>query len=303
MLGGVDDRRSRVDLDRGRGGDRHRRADRAGLHADRRQPDRRRHGDRPAHDDDRRRARLRLQRPALLPASNARWPTGASIGPFAYLRPKARLEEGAKAGTFVEIKNSVIGDGAKVPHLSYIGDADIGEESNLGAATITANYDGFIKSRTKIGRNVRTGVDTTLIAPVEVGDDAYTGAGSVIGDDVPAGALALTRPEQVKIEGYAERKGRRVRPTRRPRTGEHAGGPSAGGQLDSAGLHEAVDGLRRSRLGRRSQRGSHSVSTSISVRSISAPSPTARYTAATASRFAAPTSSSSSRPPPTRRPG
>ncbi len=129
-----------------------------------------------------------------------------SVGPFAYLRPKARLEEGAKAGTFVEIKNSTVGAGSKVPHLSYIGDADIGEGTNLGAATITANYDGFVKNRTKIGRNVRTGVDTTLIAPVEVGDEAYTGAGSVIAEDVPAGSLALTRSEQVEIEGYAARK-------------------------------------------------------------------------------------------------
>ncbi len=129
-----------------------------------------------------------------------------NVGPFAYLRPRAQLGEGAKAGAFVEIKNSVVGTGAKVPHLSYIGDADVGAGSNLGAATITANYDGFNKSRTRIGRNVRTGVDTTLIAPVEVGDDAYTGAGSVIGEDVPPGALGLTRPEQINIEGYAERK-------------------------------------------------------------------------------------------------
>jgi bifunctional UDP-N-acetylglucosamine pyrophosphorylase/glucosamine-1-phosphate N-acetyltransferase len=129
-----------------------------------------------------------------------------SVGPFAYLRPKARLEEGAKAGTFVEIKNSVIGPGTKVPHLSYIGDADVGENTNLGAATITANYDGFVKNRTKIGRNVRTGVDTTLIAPVEIGDDAYTGAGSVISSDVSSGALGLSRPDQVEIEGYAARK-------------------------------------------------------------------------------------------------
>lgn len=129
-----------------------------------------------------------------------------TVGPFAYLRPRARLEEGAKAGSFVEIKNSIVGVGSKVPHLSYIGDAEVGEGSNLGAATITANYDGFTKHRTRIGRNVRTGVDTTLIAPVEVGDGAYTGAGSVIGEDVPAGSLAVTRAEQVHVEGYAERK-------------------------------------------------------------------------------------------------
>ncbi len=128
------------------------------------------------------------------------------VGPFAYLRPKAELEEGAKAGTFVEIKNSRIGPGSKVPHLSYIGDADVGEGANLGAATITANYDGFTKSRTTIGPRVRTGVDTTLIAPVEVGESAYTGAGSVISEDVPAGALGITRSGQANVEGYADRK-------------------------------------------------------------------------------------------------
>lgn len=129
-----------------------------------------------------------------------------TVGPFAYLRPGARLESGSKAGTFVEIKNSVIGESSKVPHLSYIGDADVGPGSNLGAATITANYDGRAKHRTRIGGGVRTGVDTTLVAPVEVGDDAYTGAGSVISSDVPDGALALTRPEQITIDGYSKRK-------------------------------------------------------------------------------------------------
>jgi bifunctional UDP-N-acetylglucosamine pyrophosphorylase/glucosamine-1-phosphate N-acetyltransferase len=131
---------------------------------------------------------------------------GASVGPFAYLRPGASLGEGAKAGTFVEIKNSRIGAGAKVPHLSYIGDADVGEGSNLGASTVTANYDGFRKHRTKIGTDARTGVDTTLVAPVEVGDGAYTGAGSVITDDVPPGALGIARSEQENVEGFAERK-------------------------------------------------------------------------------------------------
>ena len=134
-----------------------------------------------------------------------------TVGPFAYLRPKAELAEGVKAGTFVEIKNSRIGADSKVPHLSYIGDADVGEGANLGAATITANYDGFAKSRTKIGHRARTGVDTTLIAPVEIGDSAYTGAGSVISEDVAPGALAITRPEQVEIEGYAERKAERAK--------------------------------------------------------------------------------------------
>jgi bifunctional UDP-N-acetylglucosamine pyrophosphorylase/glucosamine-1-phosphate N-acetyltransferase len=131
---------------------------------------------------------------------------GAQVGPFAYLRPGARLAEGAKAGTFVEIKNSEIGAGAKVPHLSYVGDADVGEGSNLGAATITANYDGKNKHRTTIGKGVRTGVDTTLVAPVSVGDGAYTGAGSVITKDVPEDALAVARERQKNIEGYAKRK-------------------------------------------------------------------------------------------------
>ena len=131
---------------------------------------------------------------------------GARVGPFAYLRPNARIGEGAKAGTFVEIKNSEIGKGAKVPHLSYIGDAEVGEGSNLGATTVTANYDGRNKNRTKIGKNVHTGVDTTLVAPVEVGDEAYTGAGSVITDDVPPGALGISRADQKNVEGYAAKK-------------------------------------------------------------------------------------------------
>jgi bifunctional UDP-N-acetylglucosamine pyrophosphorylase/glucosamine-1-phosphate N-acetyltransferase len=131
---------------------------------------------------------------------------GATIGPFAYLRPAAVLREGAKAGTFVEIKNSTIGAGAKVPHLSYVGDADVGEKSNLGAGTITANYDGRNKHRTTIGANVRISVDTALVAPVSVGDGAFTGAGSVITEDVPPGALGIARARQKNIEGYAERK-------------------------------------------------------------------------------------------------
>jgi bifunctional UDP-N-acetylglucosamine pyrophosphorylase/glucosamine-1-phosphate N-acetyltransferase len=130
----------------------------------------------------------------------------ARVGPFAYLRPNARIGEGAKAGTFVEIKNSEIGKGAKVPHLSYIGDAEVGEGTNLGASTITANYDGRNKNRTKIGKNVHTSVDTTLVAPVEVGDEAYTGAGSVITDDVPPGALGISRADQKNVEGYAAKK-------------------------------------------------------------------------------------------------
>jgi len=130
---------------------------------------------------------------------------GVSVGPFAYLRPGTVLREGAKAGTFVEVKNSDIGPSTKIPHLSYIGDADVGERTNLGAATITANYDGRAKHRTKIGRDVNTSVDTTLVAPVTVGDGARTGAGSVITEDVPPGALGIARERQTNIEGYAER--------------------------------------------------------------------------------------------------
>jgi len=131
---------------------------------------------------------------------------GATVGPFAYLRPGALLREGSKAGTFVEIKNSDIGEGTKVPHLSYIGDADVGPGTNLGAATITANYDGRRKHRTTIGAKVRTSVDTTLVAPVTVGDEAYTGAGSVVTDDVPPGALAIARARQTNIDDYAARR-------------------------------------------------------------------------------------------------
>jgi bifunctional UDP-N-acetylglucosamine pyrophosphorylase/glucosamine-1-phosphate N-acetyltransferase len=131
---------------------------------------------------------------------------GATIGPFAYVRPGTLLRERSKAGTFVEIKNSDIGEGTKVPHLSYIGDADVGPRTNLGAATITANYDGTHKHRTTIGAEVHTSVDTTLVAPVTVGDGAYTGANSAITDDVPPGALAIARPRQTNIEGYADRK-------------------------------------------------------------------------------------------------
>jgi bifunctional UDP-N-acetylglucosamine pyrophosphorylase/glucosamine-1-phosphate N-acetyltransferase len=140
--------------------------------------------------------------------TGARVDDGATVGPFAYLRPGAHLHERAKAGTFVEIKNSEIGAGTKVPHLSYIGDADIGEGTNIGAGNVTANYDGRHKHRTTIGSGVKTSVDTTFVAPVTVGDGAYTGAGSVITLDVPPGALAIARARQKNIEGYADRKER-----------------------------------------------------------------------------------------------
>lgn len=129
-----------------------------------------------------------------------------SVGPFAYIRPRTTLREGAKAGAFVEIKASEVGPGSKVPHLSYVGDTEIGEDANIGAGTTTANWDGFRKHRTVIGDHVRIGVDTALVAPVHVGDAAYTGAGSVIAEDVPPGALGISRPQQHNIEGYAEKK-------------------------------------------------------------------------------------------------
>ena len=134
----------------------------------------------------------------------------ATVGPYTYLRPGADLGINSKAGSFVEIKNSQVGPRSKVPHLSYIGDTTIGEDSNVGAATITANYDGFAKNRTEIGDRVKIGSDTILVAPVSVGDDAYTGAGSVISHDVSPGALALERSHQEEIPGYAERRKRRA---------------------------------------------------------------------------------------------
>jgi bifunctional UDP-N-acetylglucosamine pyrophosphorylase/glucosamine-1-phosphate N-acetyltransferase len=130
---------------------------------------------------------------------------GATIGPFAHLRPGTLVREDAKVGGFVEIKNSDIGRGAKVPHLSYVGDAQVGDGANLGASTITANYDGRRKHRTVIGKSAKTGVHTSLVAPVDVGDRAYTGAGSTITEDVPEGALGLGRAEQENVEGYADK--------------------------------------------------------------------------------------------------
>ena len=132
----------------------------------------------------------------------------ATVGPFAYLRPGARLAADAKVGTFVEVKNAEIGERSKVPHLSYIGDADIGDDTNIGAGAITANYRpelGSGKQRTRIGSNVHTGSDNVFVAPVEIGDNAWIGAGSTITDDVPPGALAIARARQVLKERYGDR--------------------------------------------------------------------------------------------------
>ena len=134
---------------------------------------------------------------------------GALVGPFAYLRPGTVLGEGAKAGTFVELKNTSVGARTKVPHLSYLGDAEVGEDTNVAAGNITVNFPhepGRPKGRTKIGRNVRTGVDNAFVAPVEIGDDAWIAAGAVITDDVPPGSLAGFPPRQVTKEGYVYRR-------------------------------------------------------------------------------------------------
>ncbi|MEN8233737.1 MAG: bifunctional UDP-N-acetylglucosamine diphosphorylase/glucosamine-1-phosphate N-acetyltransferase GlmU [Actinomycetota bacterium] len=134
----------------------------------------------------------------------------ANVGPFTYLRPGADLGERSKAGAFVEIKNSTVGEGSKVPHLSYIGDTTIGTGTNIGAATVTVNYDGYDKHQTVIGDDVRIGSDTMLVAPVTIGDEAFTGAGSVITKDVSPGALAIERSTQREIPGYADRRKRRA---------------------------------------------------------------------------------------------
>ena len=135
----------------------------------------------------------------------------ATVGPYAYLRPGARLEAGSKVGSYVEVKKSTIGAGSKVPHLSYVGDAQVGQDVNIGAATITVNYDGYDKHQTVIGDGAKVGADTMLVAPVTVGARAFTGAGSVITTDVPEGALAVERAEQRTIDGYADRRAARNR--------------------------------------------------------------------------------------------
>ncbi|HXS86353.1 MAG TPA: DapH/DapD/GlmU-related protein, partial [Mycobacterium sp.] len=131
---------------------------------------------------------------------------GAVVGPFTYLRPGTSLGADGKLGAFVETKNSTIGTGTKVPHLTYVGDADIGEHSNIGASSVFVNYDGTSKQRTTIGSHVRTGSDTMFVAPVTVGDGAYTGAGTVVREDVPPGALAVSGGQQRNIEGWVARK-------------------------------------------------------------------------------------------------
>jgi bifunctional UDP-N-acetylglucosamine pyrophosphorylase / glucosamine-1-phosphate N-acetyltransferase len=138
-------------------------------------------------------------------AEGARIGAAVNVGPFCYLRPGTVLRDRSKAGAYVELKNTEVGEGSKVPHLSYIGDTTIGEGTNLGASTITANYDGFHKHRTTIGSHVHTGVHTTLVAPVTLGDNSWTAAGSPITKDVPEDALAVSRARQANIAGYDEK--------------------------------------------------------------------------------------------------
>ena len=130
----------------------------------------------------------------------------ATVGPFSYLRPGTVLEKGVKVGAYVEVKESQIGAGSKVPHLSYIGDTTIGVGTNIGAATVTVNYDGVEKHQTTIGDHVRIGSDTMLVAPLSIGDGAYTAAGSVITEDVPAGSMGVGRARQRNILGWVLRK-------------------------------------------------------------------------------------------------
>ncbi|WP_307851805.1 bifunctional UDP-N-acetylglucosamine diphosphorylase/glucosamine-1-phosphate N-acetyltransferase GlmU [Williamsia sp. CHRR-6] len=139
-------------------------------------------------------------------ADSARIGAGAQVGPFAYLRPGTDLGADGKIGTFVEVKNSTIGTGTKVPHLTYVGDATIGEHSNIGASSVFVNYDGVSKNRTVIGSHCRTGSDTMFVAPLTVGDGAYTGAGTVLTRDVPPGALAVSGGRQRNIDGWVEAK-------------------------------------------------------------------------------------------------
>jgi bifunctional UDP-N-acetylglucosamine pyrophosphorylase/glucosamine-1-phosphate N-acetyltransferase len=130
--------------------------------------------------------------------------SGATVGPFSYLRPGTILGADGKIGAFVETKNSRIGVGSKVPHLSYVGDTTVGEHSNIGAGTITANYDGVAKHETVVGSHVRTGSHNVFVAPVRIADGAYTAAGTVVRKDVPAGSLAMSVAPQRNIEGWVE---------------------------------------------------------------------------------------------------
>ena len=135
---------------------------------------------------------------------------GTRIGPFAYVRPNCHVGRDVKVGDFVELKNSTIGEGTKISHLTYVGDSDVGSRVNFGCGTVTVNYDGITKYRTTIGDNAFIGCNTNLVAPVKIGDGAYTAAGSTITDDVPGDSLAIARSVQVvKKQWAAKRRSRR----------------------------------------------------------------------------------------------
>ncbi|MFV0494733.1 bifunctional UDP-N-acetylglucosamine diphosphorylase/glucosamine-1-phosphate N-acetyltransferase GlmU [Mycobacterium sp.] len=153
---------------------------------------------------------------------------GATVGPFTYLRPGTVLGADGKLGAFVETKNSVIGTGTKVPHLTYVGDADIGDHSNIGASSVFVNYDGTAKYRTTVGSHVRTGSDTMFVAPVTVGDGAYTGAGTVVREDVPPGALAVSAGPQRNIENWVQRMRPGTAAAQAADQAAEAAGPAAG---------------------------------------------------------------------------
>jgi bifunctional UDP-N-acetylglucosamine pyrophosphorylase/glucosamine-1-phosphate N-acetyltransferase len=148
-------------------------------------------------------ARTRIDRAV---AVDARIGADVTIGPYAYLRPGTVLADGVHIGTYVELKKADVGEGTKIPHLSYVGDATIGEHTNIGAATVFVNYDGVNKHHTTIGSHARTGADNMFVAPVTVGDGAYTAAGSIITQDVPPGAMAVARARQRNVEGWVVRK-------------------------------------------------------------------------------------------------
>jgi bifunctional UDP-N-acetylglucosamine pyrophosphorylase/glucosamine-1-phosphate N-acetyltransferase len=166
----------------------------------------------------------------------------ASVGPFAYLRAGTRLGRAAKIGTYVEVKSSDIGAGTKVPHLSYVGDATIGEHTNIGAATVFVNYDGVHKHRTTIGSHARTGADNMFVAPVVVGDGAYTAAGSVVTEDVPPGALGVARARQRNVDGWVAR--------HRPGTAAAQAAERAGQAAERAGQAAGRAGQAAGRAGR-----------------------------------------------------
>jgi len=148
--------------------------------------------------------------------STSRVDSNVIMGPFARLRPHSHVKKGAKIGNFVELKKSVVGEGSKVPHLSYVGDTKIGTHTNIGAGTITCNYDGFHKYPTTIGNKVFIGSDSALVAPVRIGDGAYVGAGSTITENVPPDALAIARGRQVNKPGWASKKRRELAAAEKP---------------------------------------------------------------------------------------